>query len=393
MLTTSRIALVGAGKGGKALLVDLIKIPGIEIKYVCDPNPEAAGIRLAKENNIPVCSWKDIDSILNDAELDLVLEVTGKDEVFEYLRKNKKPSVNLIGASTTKIIFYFLEAQQNVTNELQGYKRKLEERIIERTEQIEETNIELQKKVYEFEELNEKLQQLNDSKTKYILHATHQLKAPFAAIQSYADILLQGYVGKLPARALDIIGKVKIRCDFLTASIREMLELANLNSCIEDNINMDLISFDSIIPPVIESFSTASKARKISISYKMTDDHAFIMANKEQIAVLVSNILDNAITYSHDNSKIDIRVANVPDDGVSLTITDKGIGIPQDNIEKIFAEYFRSNNAVGHNDRGTGLGMSIVKRIADIHKCEIRVKSKMNKGTSITVIFPKIESR
>jgi two-component system, OmpR family, sensor kinase len=386
MMTTTNIALVGAGKGGKALLNDLIKIPGVVVKYVCDVNPEAEGIVFAKTQGLKICSWNDIDDVLSDREIDLILEVTGKDDVFEELKRKKRPEANLLGAATTKILFHFLESQQRVTNELQDYKRRLEERIIERTERIEEANLELEKKIHEFEELNVKLKQINDSKTKYLLRATHQLKAPFAAIQSYADILLQGYVGELSDFSRRIVGKIKDRCDLLSAAIKEMLELANLNSCIEDNIKMEKISLSGIVTKVIDSFSTVLVTRNIRIEYSNSAEDDVIKCNKEQISILTANLLENAINYSHDNSVIRVGVG-VNGGRAFLDVADDGIGIAGENIEKIFDEYFRGNNAAKKYDHGTGLGMAIVRRIADIHKCNIRIKSKIDEGTIISVLF------
>ncbi|MHC4874547.1 MAG: sensor histidine kinase [Planctomycetota bacterium] len=301
----------------------------------------------------------------------------------------KNPAINLIGSSTTKIIFYFLESQKNVTNELQEYKGKLEEKIIERTDEIENANLQLQEKVYEFELLNDKLKLISDSKTKYLLHATHQLKAPFAAIQSYTDILLQGYAGKLPDRAVSMIDKIKVRCDRLSSAIKNMLELANLTSCLEENIKMEVLSLSEIIPSIIESFSAAAKAKNIELIYNRLIDADMIKCNKEQIFMMIDNAIDNAINYSRTDSEININTGTTPDARIYLEVVDNGIGIPEDNVDKVFNEFFRSNNAADHYSGGTGLGLPIVKRIADIHRCKIEVESEVNKGTSIKFIFQK----
>ena len=102
---------------------------------------------------------------------------------------------------------------------------------------------------------------------------------------------------------------------------------------------------------------------------------------------MLSNMLDNAITYSPENTAVEIGIAEAETNVLSISITDRGIGIPEQNIPKIFQEYFRSNNAVKEHENGTGLGLSISKRIADIHKAKIEVASVLGKGTSIKVIF------
>lgn len=103
--------------------------------------------------------------------------------------------------------------------------------------------------------------------------------------------------------------------------------------------------------------------------------------------IMISNILDNAINYSLENTQVDIVVAGRGEGPVSLSIADRGIGIPERNIPMIFQEYFRSNNAASKHENGTGLGLSISRRIADIHKAEIEVESVLGKGTTIRVIL------
>lgn len=103
--------------------------------------------------------------------------------------------------------------------------------------------------------------------------------------------------------------------------------------------------------------------------------------------IMLSNILDNAIIYSSENTRVNIAIENKEQSQVFISITDRGIGIPEQNIPKIFQEYFRSNNAVKTHENGTGLGLSIARRIADIHQAQIEVDSAIGKGTTIKVIL------
>ncbi len=390
-MSITKIALVGAGKGGTALLQDLIKIPDITVKYVCDINPTAEGMLLAQKYNIKTCLWANIESVLKDPEITLILEVTGQTRVFRHLVRNKLPTTNIMGSEACKIIFHFVDAQQQVTDELENYKKTLEIKIQQRTEELEWANKELKHKLADIENLNEKLQQINDAKTKYLLQATHQLKAPFAAIQSYVDVLLQGYAGQITDQAKDIIIKIKTRCQMLSKAIKNMLELANLNSYVEENIKLQTVSLEKIVKNVLETFIAVAEKKHISLIFKNLSKNDTISCNQEQIVIMLSNIVDNAIIYSPQNSEIKIVIEDKNNDKVCISVIDQGIGIPKQNIPKIFNEYFRSNNAAIVNENGTGLGLSIVKRIADIHKAEIEVESVVEKGTTIKIVFPKIK--
>ncbi len=381
------IGIVGAGAGGEAILANLLEIPGIKVKYMCDINTEAPGFQLAKKNHIQCITDVDMKILLEDEEVDLIFEITGKEKVFDYLQKNKLTSCNVMGSAAARVMFHMIDTQQKITTELKAYKLELAERVVERTDELETVNKELQQQVFSFQLLNEKLQDINDEKTKYLVNATHQLKAPFAAIQSYVDILLAGYADNLSGKAVSIIEKIKTRCELLSRSIREMLELANLNSCVEENIKMEYSCLNVIVDGVIEMISSIAEHRNIDISFTRCTGNCMTKCNPDQVKSLVQILIENALNYSNDNGNIEISLVEGPSTRTTLTVTDHGIGIASKNLKLIFKEYFRSNEAVKKSTNGTGLGLSIAKRIAQIHRTDILVDSTLGEGSSFKVSF------
>ncbi|MDA3809849.1 MAG: HAMP domain-containing sensor histidine kinase [Spirochaetaceae bacterium] len=387
MSKSNTIAIVGAGTAGFSLLSILLQIPGIDVKYVSDINQNAPGLILAKRNDIEIDHDPKARKILEDPEIDMIFEVTGKEEVFNHLQNEKLPSCNIMYASMAKIIFYLLNSQQEVTRELRDYKLKLAERVIERTDELENVNIQLKEQIDLQSHLNEKLQEINNEKTKYLVNATHQLKAPFAAIESYADILIEGYADDLSEKVLKIMHKIKARCMYLSRSIKSMLELANLNSAIEENIQMEENNLIPIVEKVISSEAGILEKRKISIFFTENTDRDKILCNLNQIETLIQILVDNAINYSHENSTIEISIDHDSRERTILSITDHGIGIEEKNLSLIFKEYFRTYNAVSKYDKGTGLGLSIARKIARLHHSDVLVDSKIGKGSTFMIPF------
>src|SRR3989339_617379 len=205
------IAIVGAGTGGHAIIETLLKIPSAEIRYVYDINQNASGILLAQKHNIPCFFDSEYSQIAHNDSIDVIFEVTGNKEILAYLKTIRSEKTNLIAASSTKIIFHLLETQGHITEKLEEYKNDLEKMIASRTDELAKTNKNLVVKCQEFEQLNEKLQQINNEKTKYLLQATHQLKAPFAAIQSYTDLIIEGFTGEISDKTMDVVKKIKTR--------------------------------------------------------------------------------------------------------------------------------------------------------------------------------------
>lgn len=377
------IALIGAGNGGLALLKVLLKIPGIKIKYVCDINPYAVGVLFARNYNIEYVA--DYKQIIKDREISLIFEATGDPSVFDSLSKEKSPNISLIGASGSMIIYQLLDSYNEINHNLNEYKINLEKKIIERTEEIEKVNIRLEKEMLEYEKISQKLQEINRAKSKYLLYATHQLKAPFAAIQSYVDIIIDGYTGEIPQRTRDIVTKIKDRCELLSMVIKEMLELESLKT--QDVSELKKINIGTIISDIIKRFQVIAGSNNITISSSQPEDPLYIEGNEKQIQILFSILLENAINYSPDNTVIKFITKKLGGNQLYICVKDEGIGIPEKNLGNIFNEFFRSNNAVEFHKNGTGLGLSIAKEIAEIHNTSIHIESELGKGCCFSVIF------
>jgi len=387
MSEPNTIAIIGAGQAGASLLSILIQIPGIRIKYVSDINPDAPGIALAKKHDIEVHLDPKSEKILKDPAIDMIFEVTGKEKVFNHLQNEKMLSCNIMCSSMAKIIFYLLNSQQDVAHELREYKLKLAERVIERTDELERVNYKLKEQIDLQHGLNEKLQTINNEKTKYLLNATHQLKAPFAAIQSYVDILIEGYSDSLSEKVLTIMNKIKSRCELLTNSIRRMLELANLNSVVEENISKSPEKLNGIIKKVISDESGILEKRNISIIFTSSTENDQILCNKDQIETMLTILIDNAVNYSPDDSKIEITLDLDSKKRIIFNISDSGIGIEEKNLRLIFNEYYRTYRAADKFENGSGLGLSIARRIARLHQTDIFVDSNPGVGSTFMIPF------
>jgi len=379
------IALIGAGKGGLALLKVLLRIPAVKIKYICDIDPYAVGVLYAKNHNINCTT--DCDQIIIDEQVDLIFEATGDPQIFKKISEKKSPKISLMGANGSKIIFQFLDAYNEVNQNLNEYKINLEKKIIERTEDLEIVNTQLEKEMLEYEQISQKLKEINNEKTKYLLYATHQLKAPFSAIQSYVDIILEGYSGKISQATRDIVQKIRTRCELLSRVIKEMLELEKLKSRDEMVLDLKRINISPILTNIIKQFKVSAKNKKIQIDYPHLEEDLHIKGNEKQIEILFSILFENAINYSPSGSVIKVIIKKIEGPRLYVGIEDQGIGIPEKNLGNIFNEFFRSNNAVDFHKNGTGLGLSLAREIVNIHNASINVESVLGQGSCFSVAF------
>jgi signal transduction histidine kinase len=381
------IALVGAGRGGHALLSMLASMPGIEVRHVYDINPDAPGMILAGKLGIACSADPSFPELAGNSHVNLILEVTGLPEVFRKLGEIKSPKTSLIGAAGNRIIFSLLDTQDQATRRLEALKKSLEERVAARTAELERANQKLQEQIRAYQALNEKLQQINDQKTRYLLRSTHQLKAPFAAIQHYVDLVLDGYTGEITDKTRHIASKIKARCAMLSGAIKDMLQLANLRSCITENLVFRNVDLNHVLAAIVESLGVLARKADVRIRFQPMQGGCLVRCNRSQAEIMFSALVENAVTYSRPGSAIDI-VAEDREGRREISVRDQGIGIEKENLSRIFEDFFRSNRAVEHHNDGTGMGLSMVREIASIHRFDVRVESEVDKGSTFTVSMP-----
>lgn len=234
--------------------------------------------------------------------------------------------------------------------------------------------------------LNQTLLMAQEAKAKHMLRTTHELKAPFAAIQANVQLLTQGYCGTLPDAAMDILGRIDVRCRRLSNEIREMLQLANLRSAGAESLNWQRLDMAETLRWCVQQVQPLATERQVRLDLDLRPARARVV--DEQMRILFSNILSNAINYSHTGGRVTVRCGDEPGGGARVTIRDDGIGIEPEKLALVFDEYYRTDRAAQHNKTSSGLGLAIVRHVAQTHRIRITVESEVNRGTQFTLDFP-----
>ena len=237
---------------------------------------------------------------------------------------------------------------------------------------------------------NRRLIAAQEERSRHMLATTHQLKAPFAAIYSNAQLLQQGYCGQIPDEAVQVIKRISSRCRRLTAEIQKMLQLANLSSTSQATLpRTRIVSTDlllwciSQVEPVAQERGVTFKADMRPVAMVGTEDH---------FKMLFVNLLSNAVVYSEKGGEVLISCHPGAHSEPIITISDQGIGIPAEKLPRIFEEHYRTKEAVQHNKESSGLGLAIVKQVAQMYKIRIRVESRPGSGTKFELRFPVAEN-
>jgi signal transduction histidine kinase len=212
--------------------------------------------------------------------------------------------------------------------------------------------------------------------------ASHELRTPLAVIKGTMEVLI-----RKPRNQHEYEEKINFcisEVNRLNHMVDQLLLLARFENQ-KQNIKNETIYLNAIILDNLTRFSEKIESKKIKIITSFSDDY-YIQSDNYLVSIIISNLLSNAIKYSDSTGEIRIKLSQ-NEHHITFSISDNGIGIAPDDMNKIFNSFYRSDVINHAQIKGTGLGLSIVKRLCDLLKFEISVDSKLNFGTTFSLSF------
>lgn len=235
-------------------------------------------------------------------------------------------------------------------------------------------------------ESNALLTQKDRIKSEYVLRVTHDIKEHLAAIQSCIEPVTGGITGSLNERQMDLLQRADERAGKLMFFVKALLEVTRIK--LSKEIRMGYFDFSDMLKEAIHAITRKAGNKDISISSAVEPGIQKIRGAKEYIQELIANLLANSVKYTPRNGKIDINVID-KGNSILIEIKDTGIGIPKDDLPKVFDEFYRATNAKEIEKDGTGLGLSIAKQVVERHSGKIWVESEEGKRTTFFITLPK----
>lgn len=278
--------------------------------------------------------------------------------------------------------------------ELEKYRLKLEDLVTERTKKIEEVNLQLQEEILKQKEAEEKVilalvkeKELNTLKSEFISTASHEFRTPLATILSSAELIERYWNKQDKDKFRDHIERIKNAIKYLTGLMDDVLIIGRSETG-KTNINFEKTDLIKICKSIIGECSAAiTDKHKLNIDLQLGDGIFYV--DEKLIKLILNNLLSNAIKFSANGGNIGFN-AKTSDAEIIFEISDDGIGIPAEDQSRIFEPFDRGSN-IGAI-RGTGLGMSIVKRSLELHNGTISIDSKIGYGTKVVIIIPRIQN-
>lgn len=266
--------------------------------------------------------------------------------------------------------------------------RKITESIMKPIYSININDVDRDKLYQEFVPFFERIEAENAEKEKteiirreFSANVSHELKTPLTSISGYAQMITNGMVQPDDVSMFGL--KIEKEADRLILLIEDIIRLSNLDET-SGIAEPEDVRLDEVVAETISHLEPQIQKKDVHVFY--SGDETVVKGLRTLIGELCYNVIDNAIKYNKNDGRIDVYVGKSAE-GTEFSVSDTGIGIAEEDLDRVFERFYRVDKSHSKTVGGTGLGLSIVKHVAMVHDAKIDIKSKLGKGTTIKVIF------
>ncbi len=237
-----------------------------------------------------------------------------------------------------------------------------------------------------FRDITEEVK-LENAKDEFISVASHELRTPATIVKQYLSMLVGGYAGTFSKRQLNMLRTAYESNERQLTIINDLLRVARAEAG-KVNLTKESVDVVTLLARIVTEQETKYKNARQSVSYKHTVRSAYCNADPVHMRMILENILSNAHKYTPIGKKIEVTLSEGPHN-IKITVKDEGVGIQKKDIPKLFQKFSRIDNPLAASAGGSGLGLFWVKKLVTLHNGSIRVSSKINEGTTFTILLPK----
>ncbi|MGQ9599197.1 MAG: sensor histidine kinase [Anaerolineae bacterium] len=261
-------------------------------------------------------------------------------------------------------------------------------RLRDRDQALLKSNQTILAKSQELATANERLRQIDAERTRFMVLVTHELRAPINTIYSCLDAVLTGSIS--PETGRDLLERARQRASELTELVSDLLRLTRVREEAARQEELELVQVDEELNHVVELMKVEANKKGLSLKVEIEPELAPVQANAERLKMIWTNLMSNAIRYTRPGGLITVTLRQTPTHLVG-TVHDTGIGIPAEDLARIFEEFYRAENARAISPVGTGVGLAIVRRILENYGGKIQVESELGHGSTFTFFLPRAD--
>jgi PAS domain S-box-containing protein len=231
------------------------------------------------------------------------------------------------------------------------------------------------------------LRSVERMKSEFVSTVSHELRTPLTSIKGFIRTLIEdsdGYYDR--DTQMEFYRIIDTECDRLVRLISDLLNLSRIESGRALELVLTEVDLAEVINQVVDSQRSYTNTHEFEIVVQ--DDLPALVADRDKVDQVLTNLLSNAIKYSPDGGKITVHAREV-DDKIAVSVTDEGLGIPEEHIARLFTRFHRVDSRDSRKQYGTGIGLYLVKHLVEAHHGEVSVESKLGEGSTFTFVLPK----
>jgi signal transduction histidine kinase len=262
----------------------------------------------------------------------------------------------------------------------------IEPLILRLTDVLFRLEHEVARRYYEVEKSEHaQFAELDILKSGFIRLTTHELRRPLSVFRGYLSMIESGELGDVPTQVHQVILKIAVAANEMNKLIDDLAEIGRLEQP-DKALRRERCPVNKLIKDAVEVVRAEALAKRIAIIERVDPSRPTIQVDIDRMRVALQNLLSNAVKYSPPESSVEVRV-EPQDDAVTIVVEDQGYGIPAEEIPYIFDKYYRGARPETRNTPGTGLGLYIVKQIAELHGGSVEVVSDPGKGSTFRLLL------
>jgi len=232
----------------------------------------------------------------------------------------------------------------------------------------------------------DEVNKMSKLKSDFISSVSHELRTPLTSIKGYAAILLAGKLGAFSPEAKERLEKINRHSDELVHMVNDLLDISRIEAG-KVVMKPEDIELKEVVEKINDLLAGQMAAKNINFSHSLSGNSYKVRADRSQLERVFTNLIGNAIKFTPQEGKINV-LAKRAEKNIEISVTDNGFGIPENAQEAVFEEFYRVENAVNQEVKGSGLGLTLVKKIVESHGGKIWVKSKLGQGSTFSFTLP-----